>query len=143
LNFQKALWCRLERIKIWSENKPRRGGTHVMSAIFEKADIRSLSDEEILYAANVLKLKNGTIKGMRIELQKRVKGGSFTTPLGEIPTGFPLVCSEEGITRIHVYDLKDEKWDNRYNTVCGHPIGRNKTCKGLLILESQLTEVKP
>jgi hypothetical protein len=143
LNSQKALWCRLERIQIWSKNKARKSGTHVMSSIFENKNVAALSDSEILYAANQLKLSNDSIKSMRMEIQKRSKVGSFSTPLGNIPTDFPLVCNKEGGARIHVYDLKDEEWSERYNTVCGHPIGNNKTCQGLLVLESQLIEVIP
>ena len=138
-----ALWVRLEQIQRWSKNKIRQQGSHVLSTIFEDKNIRGLTDDEVLYAANLLKLPGTTISAMRLQLQKRARGGLITTALGDIPTDFPLVCDAEGLARLHVFDIQDQDWSKRFNTPCGFKLGNNKTCSGTLVLASQYRKVKP
>jgi len=138
-----AIWVRLEQIQRWSKNKGRQQGNHILSTIFEDKNIRGLTNDEVLYAANLLKLSGKTIPAMRLQLQKRARSGLISTPLGDVPTDFPLVCDAEGLARLHVFDMQDQDWSKRFNTPCGFKLGNNKTCSGTLVLASQYQGVKP
>ena len=143
LHSPNAVWTRLEMIRIWSENKERTEAGHLMTTIFENKDMKNLSGSEVLYAANVLKLRGKTVRSMRLELQKKAKVGSIMTLLGSIPSDYPLVCDAEGLVRMHVFDKKDEECVSHYNKTCGFQLANNKTCQGTLILEAQFQELNP